>query len=161
SKQVPGWQSIEGFSVDKYGSVGSEWDYGLSGCPSCKDYYLRLEFEGSVHELSTSQKVNIAVAASQVDAGEVKATISAYLGAFIGADTSSEIIAVYQDASGKELGRTTTQQYNTNTLAKAEKGSTGLILCEASGMVPVGTRTIVYIWKAEATGESNSYLALG
>lgn len=160
-KNVPGWAPVEGLSAVKYGSVGGEWDWGLSGCGSCGTRYARLAFEGSVHELSTSQTLDVAPAAEKIDAGKATARISAYLGGFLNSDTTSTIAVSFQDDSGKELGTLATDPVDTLQLPKAEKGSTGLTLCEKSGSVPAGTRRIVFTWHATATGSSGDYLALG
>ena len=157
----PGWKPVEGFEVDRYGAVGGEWDNGLSGCAECKSQYLRLAFQAEATELATSQVVNVASIATQIDAGGVGAHVSAYLGGFSDSDTSGEVIAIFDDAAGKELARISTQPYNTSRLPKPPRGDTSLVLCEASAKVPAGTRSIVYVWKGEAKGTSADHLALG
>lgn len=159
--KVPGWTHVEGFEVDRYGGVGGEWDYGLSGCPDCKAQYLRLGFQADVRELSTSQAIDVAPAAGEIDAGKVRVRISAWLGGFHDADTSGEVLAIFDDAAGHELGRIATKPYDTAALPKAERGDAGLVACEATGPVPAGARKIVYVWKGEATGRSGDYAALG
>jgi len=161
SKDVANWKRIEGLTGAKYGSVSGEWDWGLSGCASCGTFYLRLQFDSSTQELSTSQTVDVGPSAAEIDKGNVTAKISAYLGGFLESDTSGTVSASFQDADGKELGKVETKPYETKTLPKPEKGSSGLTLCEASGAVPAGTRKIVYTWKASATGTSGDYLGLG
>ena len=160
-KDVRGWAKAEGLSDNEYGSVSGEWDWGLSGCSSCAKYYLRLEFGSGVHELVTSQTIDVAPSSAQIDKSGVTASISAYLGGFLKSATVATISASFQDAAGKELGRIETKPYDTSTLPKAQSGSTGLTLCEASGTVPVGTRKIVFTWKATASDDSGDYLGLG
>ena len=160
-KHVPGWGAFEGLSGVAYGSVGGEWDWGLSGCPACGKRYLRLQFEDTVHELSVSQTVAVAPSADDIDKNTVSATISAYLGGYRESDTTGTLTASFQDASGKELGTLQTKPYDTKAIPKAESGSTGLLPCQASGSVPSGTRKIVFTWRAYATGDSASYLGLG
>ncbi len=160
-EDVPAWTKVEGLQLVKYGSQGSEWDWGLSGCPTCGDHYLRLAFGESVHELSTSQTIDLLSSANEIDKQPVTAAISAYLGGFLNSSTTGQLIASFQDAAGKELGKIETTRYDTATLPKAERGSTGLVLCQASGQVPRGTRKIVFIWKAYATDDSGDYLGLG
>lgn len=160
-EDVPGWTKAEGLQLVEYGSQGSEWDWGLSGCPTCGTHYLRLAFSESVHELSTSQTIDLSASAGEIDKQSVTATISAYLGGFLGSSTTGQVIASFQDTTGKELGKIESQRYDTAGLPKAERGSTGLVLCQASGEVPQGTRKIVFTWKADATDDSGDYLGLG
>ncbi len=160
-KHVPGWPQEEGLTEVRYGSVSGEWDWDLSGCAACGNRYLRLQFEGETHELSASQTIDVASLATDIDKKTVTATVSAYLGGFRDSDTTGKVIASFQDASGTELGKIETAPYDAKQLPKADKGSTGLVPCEASGQVPAGTRKIVYTWKASATGTSSDYLGLG
>ncbi|MGO8813578.1 MAG: hypothetical protein ACLQVG_02790 [Terriglobia bacterium] len=161
NKKVPDWSPADGFTVAKYGSNSGEWDWGLSGCTGCDNYYVRLAFEGKAPAPSTSQTVDVSAAAAKIDQKIVTAAISAYLGGFQNADTTSTLTASFQDAAGKELGTLQTQPVNMTQLPKAERGSTGLRLCENSGPVPAGTKKIVFTWSAKTTGTSGDYLALG
>ncbi len=161
SKKVPGWEAVEGLTVAKYGSVSGEWDWDLPGCSGCGKYYLRLQFEGTIHELATSQTVDVSSGAADIDHKPVTASVSAYLGGFRDSDKTGTVIASFQDGSGKELGTVETKPYDTKELPKAERGSTGLVQCQASAQVPVGTRKIIFTWKGKSTGESSDYLALG
>jgi len=161
ANHVPGWGQKEGMSAATYGSTGGEWDWGLSGCATCGKRYLRLAFEGDVHELSVSQTIDVAALAGDIDKKLITAAISAYLGGYIDGDTSGQVTASFQDDSGNELAKIQTEPYDTKQLPKAEKGSTGLVLCRATGAVPPGTRKIVYTWEAHGTGDSRDYLGLG
>jgi hypothetical protein len=161
SKKVPGWGSLEGFSVAEYGSVSGEWDWGLSGCAGCGKQYLRLEFEGTTHEKEISQTIDVTPASSDIDQNKVIAKAAVYLGAFHDADTTSQVTISFQDDAGKVLGEMATAPCDTKSLPKAERGSTGLAPYQAGHPVPSGTRKIVYAWKAKATGDSGSYIALG
>ena len=160
-KHVPAWGEKDGFTESRYGGVGGEWDWGLSGCVSCGGRYLRLQFEGETHELSISQTVDLSSLAADIDKKLLSASVSAWLGGFLNSDTTGIVTASFQDASGAELARIETTPYDTKLLPKAEKGSTGLVECKASGAVPAGTRKIIYTWKATATGDSGDYLGLG
>lgn len=161
-EDVAGWARVNGLTGAEYGSEASEWDWGLSGCTGCGSRYLRLAFEGDVHELSTSQTVNVASSADEIDKGGVTASINAELGGFHNSNTTGQVLASFQDASGKELGSIETKPYDTATLPKAERGDTGLVLCQASGKVPAGTRKIVYTWKATRTDNTgDDHLSLG
>jgi hypothetical protein len=161
NKEVPGWKSAPGFVVADYGSVGSEWDTGLSGCPTCGSRYARLQFGDAVHELFSSQTVDVAPASADIDKGTVTATVSAWLGGFQNSDTANILEVSFQDAAGKELGMIATDPVDTSKLPKAERGGTSLVLSQKSGSVPAGTRSIVFTWHGKATGASGDYLALG
>jgi len=104
NKKVPGWQSSSALSESEYGSQGGEWDWGLSGCSTCGKRYLRLAYEGSIREASSSQTVDVTAAAAPIDIGKVTAHLSAWLGAYLNSDTTATVEASFQDASGKELG---------------------------------------------------------
>jgi len=159
--KVPGgWQLMEEFTVATYGSVSGEWDWGLSGCADCGKSYVRLQFQDK-KEIATSQTADIASSAEAVDAGKVSATIQAFLGGFLESDTTSVISASFLDSKGAELGSMETDPIDVAKLPKATSGSTGLSPCQKTGIVPAGTRSIVFAWKARATGDSNSYIALG
>jgi len=159
--KVPGWTDASGLQQAVYGSVSGEWDWGLTGCAGCGKQYLRLDYEGTVHELLTSQTVDVNPAADQIDKGKIRAAASGWLGGFHGADTTSVVELTFQDASGKPLGTLATSPVNMNGLPKAQSGDTGLLLCKTDGVVPAGTRKIVFTWHAKSTGESGQYLALG
>jgi hypothetical protein len=161
NKKVPDWKSAPGFSVNDYGSVGSEWDTGLSGCAVCGTRYARLQFGDVVHELSTSQTIDVAPVSADIDKGNITATVSAWLGGFQNADTANLLEVSFQDAAGKELGKLATTPVDTAKLPKAERGGTSLVLSQISGAVPAGTRSIVFTWDGKASGVSGDYLALG
>jgi hypothetical protein len=67
SKHVPDWQAADGLTEVKYGSVGGKWDWGLCGCATCGNRYLRLAFEVPRHELFTSQTIDVTRSASDID----------------------------------------------------------------------------------------------
>ena len=160
-KAVPGWgDPQEGFSTPEYGSVGSEWDWGLSGCPACGKQYFHLEWEADGGERSFSQVVDVSHQAAAIDAGKVTGTLDGYFGAFRDADTSDHLVATYFDESGKELGMIETPWVDTKALQPAKAGSTSLMALEAHGPVPAGTRKIAVKLVAKATGTSGSYLGL-
>jgi hypothetical protein len=161
SEHVPGWGQKGGLSATAYGSVGGEWDWGLSGCPACGKRYLRLAFEAETHQLSVSQTTDVASLAADIDKNAVTADASAYLGGYIDGDTTGQVTASFQDASGQELGKIQTEPYDTAKLPKPDKGGTGLVFCHVTGKVPAGTKRIVYTWDAHASGDSGDHLGLG
>lgn len=161
NKKVPGWSLSDALSEAAYGSEGGEWDWGLSGCPTCSKHYLRLAFSSAVHDATSSQTVDVSPASAQIDAGKVTAQLSAWLGAFLNSDTTATVEVSFLDASGKVLGTLSTDTLDTSKLPKAPSGSTGLQLCQKSGPVPAGTRKMVYTFHGKATGNSGDYLALG
>jgi len=161
SEHVSGWGQKDGLSAAAYGSVGGEWDWGLSGCPTCGKRYLRLAFAADKHQLSVSQTIDVAHLAADIDKNAVTAEVSAYLGGFVDGDTTGQVTASFQDASGQELGKIQTEPYDTAKLPKPEKGGTALVFCHATGKVPSGTRRIVYTWDAHATGDSGDHVGLG
>jgi hypothetical protein len=146
SKHVPDWQPADELTEVKYGSVSGKWDWGR-GCATCGNRYLRLAFEVPRHEVSTSQTIDVTRSASDIDRTLLTASIPAYPGRFRDSDTTSILIASFQGASGTELGKGVTKPYDGRNIPKAPKGSTGLVSCQASEIVPAGTKTIVFTWK--------------
>jgi hypothetical protein len=61
--------------------------------------------QGNTHELAVSQTIDVSSLAGDIDKKSVTATVSAYLGGFHDSDTTRQIIASFQDASGRELGK--------------------------------------------------------
>jgi len=148
SKHVPDWQPADGLTEVKYGSVSGKWDWGLCGCATCGNRYPRLAFEVPRHELSTSRTIDVTQSASDIDRNLLTASISAYPGGFRDSDTTSILIASFQGASGTELGKGVTKPYDGRNIPKAPKGGTGLVSCQASEIVPAGTKKIVFTWKS-------------
>ncbi|HTZ46332.1 MAG TPA: hypothetical protein VMH20_01985 [Verrucomicrobiae bacterium] len=160
TKKVPGWPAVDGFSVATYGSVGGEWDWGVAGCAQCGKQYLRLSFEGETKLLSVSQTVDVGFAAREIDQSTVTARIWGQLGGYVQGDTTSQLLASFQDENGKELGVLGMDPVDSTKLSKPTVGGTSLMPVEKSGKVPPGTRKIVFTWKAIATGDSGAYIAL-
>lgn len=158
---VPEWGQHGGFSEAEYGSTSGEWDWDLSGCASCGKHYFRLAFGQDTKELSVTQTIDVAAIAGEIDKKPLTASVSGWLGGFHDSDTTGQIIVSFQDAAGKELAKVETKPYDTKQLPKAERGDTGLVLCQSTGQVPSGTRKIVFTWKASATGDSGDHLGLG
>ncbi len=160
-KVVPEWgDPQEGFSTPAYGSVGGEWDWGLSGCSTCQKQYFHLEWDGAGRERSFSQAVNVAQEAALIDEGKVAATLSGYFGAYRESDTTDHLVATFQDEGGKALGSLETAFVDTKALPAVEKGSTPLMLLDAHGTLPQGTRKVEVKLVAKSTGDSGSYLAV-
>lgn len=150
----------EGVEVADYGSVGGEWDHGVTGAPKGGNRYFRLYFKAGTKEQSMSQPVDVSGVAQDIDAGRIEAQLSGYLGAFVDADSTAQIIATYLDAQGKELGKLETAPINAATLPKPQVGSAALTPVQAGGVVPANTRKIVVKVYAKATGDSGDFLGL-
>ena len=157
---IPGWgDPQEGFATDEYGHTSGEWDWGLSGCPGCGKRYFRLAWDGEVQQKSATQIVDVTPAAASIDAGNVTAELSGYVGAIIGSDTAAQLVAVFTDTGGKELSQMQTPAADTNKLPKPPAGEASLTVLKISGAVPAGTRKVQVRLLAKGGG-SGSYLAV-
>ncbi len=159
-KIVPDWAPKKAVEAPEYGSVGGEWDWGVSGAPGGGRRYLRISFENPIKDKSVTQRVDVSALAKEIDAGAISAKVSGYIGGMQDSDTGVEVIAVFEDARGKVLGNMPTDEVDTKSLPKPSVGGASMVPREKSGPVPVGTRRIVIQFFAHPTGSSGSYLAL-
>jgi hypothetical protein len=159
-RMIPGWGPIQdGFTVDEYGHISEEWDWDLTGCAGCGRQYFRLAWDGSDGQRSFSQFVNLSKAGTAVDAGKVSAKLWGYLGAMRDSDTSCRLTALLKDADGKDLGKIETSPVNVSKLPKPQKGAASLMLMEATGTLPPGTRNVEVRFTAFRAGDSGQYVA--
>lgn len=145
---IPGWSTTSDFTAVQYGAAG--FPAATSPGPANRGFNF---FGGGTNTLfsTASQTLNVASAASVIDAGGVTFSQSAYLGGF---DTQTDYLVyrtVFQDGGGGVLGTSLL-----GPVTEADRaGVTGLLFRDTHGFVPVGTRDIVVT--LEATRFQGSY----
>jgi hypothetical protein len=98
---------------------------------------------------SASQDVNVASAASQIDASQVKVTLSALLGGFGGQEDSATVTAKFLGGGGEAIGDAVT----IGPVTDAQRGGkTTLVPAGATRDVPPHTRRIMVTIAATRTG---------
>ena len=149
SVTVPGWMATGTPTVIKYGTLRS-YPFALAPLPGLGGF---LGFPGSntvpgggaqffgggpVATSSLSQTVDLSAAAASIDNGTVPYTLSGFLGGFFIDPSAASVKVDFLDANGAQLG---TGRLAPVTLFDRLFVFTGLQLRNASGTVPVGTRS--------------------
>jgi hypothetical protein len=142
--QIPNWTtqtiagddpSIDGFTVVAYGSSQFPDKTITAKIGGGTNFFTG----GNATRLSTAaQTVDVSIAATEIDAGQVGATLSADIGGYAGQEDSGIVGATFSDASGVTISGT---QIGPVTAAD-RKGVTTLLARSATTTVPVGTRSI-------------------
>lgn len=149
ASNIPGWQDLEGLTEQPYGGTPSEWKAGTRGCPKCGRFYMRITLGPDAKGLAANQVVKVDEAAKDIDSGRVTANISGYIGALRGIAVTTQIVASFQDGTGKNLGQLTTTEVSASDLPASNSGAASIVFREQSGPVPSGTRQILFQWQAK------------
>jgi hypothetical protein len=134
-----GWAVTGEFTAIHYGASGGFPTYAPEGeVPTSLGGGMSF-FGGGNAEVSTAtQTVSVAASASAIDAGTQTATLSGDLGGFSSQSDSSVVTATYLSATGTALG-----SLSIGPVTPAEREDhTTLLPRSASGLTPVGTRSI-------------------
>jgi hypothetical protein len=139
---VSGWAPETGtFSAIQYGiggfpnaaesaEIGGGSNLFTGGCPT--------------DAVSTAeQTADVTEAAPEVDAGQVGATLTGYLGGFSGQDDQAKVEVFFLGAGGGDLGSPGADLVIGPVTAADRAGLTDLLLRSAQTGVPVGTRSIL------------------
>jgi hypothetical protein len=137
---MPGWASTGSFTAVAYTAPGSPPAPSGAGA----NYFAG----GPGQPLTTAmQTVDVSASAGAIDAGQLQATLSGYLGGFAGQGDSAVVGATFLDASGTSLGSVAIGPVTT-----AERGGQSALLPRsATAAVPDFTRTIRVVISAERT----------
>jgi len=149
ASNIPGWQDLEGLNEQPYGGTPSEWKAGTRGCPRCGRFYMRITIGPGTKGLAANQIVKVEDAAKDIDSGRVTANISGYIGALRGIAVTTQIVASFQDGTGKNLGQLETGIVSAADLPASNSGAASIVFREQSGPVPSGTRQILFQWQAK------------
>jgi hypothetical protein len=133
---APGWTLTGNLTVVQYNAPGG---FPLStdpGPPARGANY----FAGGDNNASSSaaQTINVAAGAATIDAGTAAYSLSAWLGGFSTQDDNATLTVTFRNAGATAIGSATI-----GPVTAADRGSaTGMLLRNAAGAVPAGTRTI-------------------
>jgi hypothetical protein len=130
---VPGWQVVSGSPDIMCSSVGS---FGYpSGTPDSAFYAPGNQGDGSIE-----QTVNVASAASAIDAGGVSYNLSGWLGGWTTYAGYTQLSVTFLNASGAQVGSSASLP----TVSESDRGGkTEFLARSATGAVPAGTRSIL------------------
>ena len=132
---IPGWITSSGFTTELYGSSG----FPSLTDPGPTDRGSRF-FAGGNNVVSSNaaQSIDISFAASDIDTGNARFNLSAWLGGYSSQSDNASVTASFFDAAGAPLGQTATIGPVTYS-DRANK--TGLLQRETSNIVPAQART--------------------
>lgn len=136
--RVTGWAPNGNVRSEDYGHTGGDPDVDTPGPPNRGRCYFRREVGSGTPQYSASQTINVSTATTAIDAGTVNYSMSGWFGGIAGDVGSAKMIAIFKDASGKELAKV-----ETDPVTHEERGDqVKLIQRSKAGKVPEGTRQI-------------------
>lgn len=149
---VTGWATTGNFTVTTYG--------GTVGFPTLTDPGPASRgknfFSGGENNAGSSatQSVSVATESALIDAGRVAFDLSGFLGGYLNQNDNAVLTATFLSASNALLGSA-----SIGPVDAADRGSaTGLLLRDATGRLPVGTRSINFtlqMTRVEAAAPDN------
>src|SRR5687767_4938467 len=89
------------------------------------------------------QTADVSAATPEIDAGQVTATLSGYLGGFSGQEDNAVVEVFFRGAGGADLGNAGADLVIGPVTAADRTSLTDMLLRNANGGVPVGTRSIL------------------
>ena len=142
------WQTTGSFTAIKYGSPG--FPTKADGPPDAGTNFFGGGPTGA--QSTAAQSIDVSAAAAEIDAGGVRATLSAWLGGYQDQSDFAEVEAVFLGAGGGELGT-----LNLIGPGVGDRGAqTKLLRRSTDGSVPQGTRAIrVTLTAKRLEGDSN------
>jgi hypothetical protein len=143
------WSTSGQFTAVQYGASGGFPD---KTDPGPADRGKNLFEGGNVAKSTAQQTVSFAPARADIDSGNVKYTLSAWIGGYSTQEDSATVMLTFRDAKGASLGSTTL-----GPVSAAQRNSkTGLLLRSHSDTVPKGAvEGLVTITITRATGTYN------
>jgi len=134
---TPGWTIRSGEFVAELYSQGTPPNMGLysPGPPNRGGF---LFYGGYVAATVASQSIDVSAVSSMIDAGNVQANVSGWLGGYYNQDDTATFSAIFLDGSRNIL-----QSVTIGPVTAAERNDvSSLLFCAADAWLPVGTRTI-------------------
>ncbi len=135
--KVPGWTvTIGNFTAVMYGASG-----GFPGITSLGPQNRGSNFfaGGPSNSLSSAfQEIDVSRLANEVDTGQLRYSLSAYLGGYSTQDDNAVVQVDYLDKDGEILGEATIEP----VLASERNSITGSVQKVSSGLVPKGARKV-------------------
>jgi hypothetical protein len=146
---TPGWALLGQATAAQYGANG--WPALTDPGPTDRGLNL---FSGGPSDAtsSLSQTVNVGQLGSSIDGGGVSYLLSGWLGGYSGQDDNATLTVTFQSASGITLGSGSIGP----VLSSDRPVGSGLSARSSSGLVPVGTRSVlVLLSMVRVTGTAN------
>jgi hypothetical protein len=139
---IPGWTSTTNLTEHTYDPAGSANfpDTNASAAiAGGSQFFAGGPDNGAGNSLETAtQTVDASMAAAEIDAGDVAATLSADLGGFASQEDQAKVAATFLGAAGQQLGDLTI-----GPVTAEDRGDTTRFLPRTGSVtVPQGTRTI-------------------
>jgi hypothetical protein len=132
---APGWALTGNFTVVQYNAPGG---FPLSTDPGPPTRGANYFAGGNNASSSAAQTINVAAGAAAIDAGTATYSLSGWLGGFSSQDDNATLTVTFRNAGATAIGSATI-----GPVTATDRGSaTGMLLRNAAGAVPVGTRTI-------------------
>jgi Phosphoesterase family/Putative Ig domain len=145
----PSWTTTGDFAQILY-STGNGYPTQSSPGPANRGNAF---FGGGYAASSTAaQTISIGDLAAQIDASKISYNLSGWLGGYASQDDSMKLVATFQSSTGSSLG---TAQIGPE-LAADRNNVTGMLQRSATGMLPVGTRSVsLLVTATRVAGSSN------
>ena len=141
---IPGWTVTGNLTVVKYGTS----DFPSAGGPGLanrgNNFFAGGPSNGSS---SATQTIDVSGGATTIDAGGVSFTLSGFIGGYLTQNDNAALTASFRGAGNNQLGTASLGP----VLSADRGGATGLLSQLASGLLPVGTRSIVIVLATNRT----------
>jgi hypothetical protein len=139
---IPAWAKTTNFTEHTYDPAGSQVFPDVNASAAIdggSQFFAGGPANGNGNGIETAtQDVNVSIAAAQIDAGGVSATLSADLGGFASQDDQAKVTGTFLGSAGQQLGSLTI-----GPVTAADRNNvTRLVPRTGSAGVPGGTRTI-------------------
>ena len=132
---APSWTLAGNFTVVQYNAPGG---FPLSTDPGPPARGSNYFAGGNNASSSAAQTINVAAGAAAIDGGTATYSLSGWLGGFSSQDDNATLTVTFRNAGATAIGSA-----SIGPVMAADRGSaTGMLLRNAAGAVPAGTRTI-------------------
>jgi hypothetical protein len=141
-ESVEGWSKTADAVPMNYGAMPDEWQSGRPGCPDGRERYFRLALALNEPTKSINQRINLAGAEAETDAGSLECALGGWFGGWVGGDASARLEVDFLAEDGTKLGSLMTDAPDPATFPKPEMGRAALVKVITAGPVPPKTRRL-------------------
>lgn len=151
-----GWATTGALSAWVYGALGDRPDKAHAASIGGGENFFSGGPGGVAGQPTASQSIDVAGAATEIDAGAVGATLTAFIGGYTVSEDLATVTARFLDAAGAELGRVQIGPVNRDD----RKRLTVLLKRTAQANLPPSTRSIgvVIAVKSDNNGKNHAYV---
>ncbi len=144
---VPGWTTTTAFTEHLYQVEGAFPDPAASAAIQGGTQFFAGGPGGDRDVETAAQDIALSGAAPEIDAGTVRATLSAALGGYAAQEDHAAVAATFLGAAGQTLGSVAV-----GPVSAADRGGvTKLVARSATATVPTGTRSVHVVITATRT----------